>query len=417
VGETSSGANTPTPLVGEPAAALSGAQASQAPSQLDLQTLLTRAVAELAQATGATRVAAWGLQPTGSVRILAAQFEGPTLTEPEFSDWQALGSLREATDLGAPEAPSMALRVALRHALHAAAPVGEAGAPHALLLLGSDREPPGAVRPRTLGRLAAVARRLRGPLGAALAAERLVALDGEVRRLDRLAALGSLVTEIVHEIRNPLVSVKTFLQLLPERADDPDFHERFHRVASDELRRIERLLDGVLRHARPSEGNGLVRSQASADPGEAIDSVRQLVSFRAADRDVALQLCPPGALPRVGLAEDGLRQVLLNLTLNAIDATPPGGAVRLAAQAEAECLVLCLEDDGPGVPEPLRARLFEPFFTTKGDRPGGLGLAISQRIVEEAGGRIRALAGASGGARFEVSLPRARLPTHLPTRR
>jgi len=364
-------------------------------------------VEELAQATGATRVAAWGLRPDGGVRILAAQLEGPTLIEPEAADWRAVAALREATDLGAPQAPLLALRVARRHGLHAAAPVGEAGSPQALLLLGSDAEPPGAVRPRSLGRLAAVARRLRSPLAAAAAAERLQGLDAEVRRLDRLAALGGLVAEIVHEIRNPLVSVKTFLQLLPERADDPEFRESFHQVASDELRRIERLLEVVLRHGRPSDGKSPGRSQASADPGEALESVRRLVSFRAADREVDLQVSAQGALPRVGLGEDALRQVLLNLSLNAIDATPPGGAVRLALRPQEGLLVVCVEDDGPGIPERLRGRLFEPFFTTKGDRPGGLGLAISRRIVEEAGGRLSVTASTSGGARFEVALPRA----------
>ena len=138
-----------------------------------------------------------------------------------------------------------------RHGFTAAAPVtgGNAGAA-AVLLLGEAEGDPNWVRPRILAELGAAAQRLRGPAAAALAAGGLAQLDAEVRRLDRLAAIGGLVAEMVHEIRNPLVSVKTFLQLLPERAGDPEFRESFLQVASEEVRRIERLLDAVLQHGR-----------------------------------------------------------------------------------------------------------------------------------------------------------------------
>ena len=184
------------------------------------------------------------------------------------------------------------------------------------------------MRPRILAELGAAAQRLRGPATAALAADRLARLDAEVRRLDRLAALGGLVAEIVHEIRNPLVSVKTFLQLLPEREGDPEFREGFLEVASEEVRRIERLLDAVLQHGRPASPG---RAEATSSATDAFESVAQLVGYRATERGVSLEIEAEGELPEIHIAADALRQVVLNLGLNAIDATPSGGCVRLRA--------------------------------------------------------------------------------------
>jgi signal transduction histidine kinase len=262
------------------------------------------------------------------------------------------------------------------------------------------------VRPRTLAALAAAARRLEAPGAAAAALSRLGRLDEEVRRLDRLAALGDLVAEVVHEVRNPLVSVKTFLQLLPQRIDDPEFRVRFFDVVTNELRRIERLLDVVLEHARPRGPQGV---EAAAAVGPVLTSVARLLTHRALERGVQIEIETGEALPAAQLGEDRLRQVLLNLALNAIDATPTSGKVRLAARATPTGVELTVEDQGPGIPPELRPRIFEPFFSTKRDRPGGLGLTISRRIVEESGGSIAVDDGPGGGAVFRVGLPAANL--------
>jgi signal transduction histidine kinase len=241
-------------------------------------------------------------------------------------------------------------------------------------------------------------------LAASASLGRLARLDAEVRRLDRLAALGELVAEIVHEIRNPLVSVKTFLQLLPERAAEPEFQGRFREVAAEELRRIERLLDLVLAHARP--GTATRESDHTLLSGSC-QSVLQLVSHRAADLGISLELAGASPPLRVALSDDALRQVVLNLVLNALDVTPRGGRVRLALAAAGGQAELRVEDEGPGVPEALRERVFEAFYSSKPGAPGGLGLAITRRIVEEAGGSIAALAGEPAGGCFRVCLPLA----------
>ena len=368
----------------------------------DLQSLLAAAVQRLVAATGAGRAAAWSRGENGAPVVRAAQLVGSALLVPEEREYAAVASLSEASDL----AKVGLTGIVERHGFTAAAPVagGEAGAA-AVLLLGEAEGRPDWVRPRILAELGAAAQRLRGPAAAALAAGGLARLDAEVRRLDRLAAIGGLVAEIVHEIRNPLVSVKTFLQLLPERERDPEFRESFLEVASEEVRRIERLLDAVLQHGRPAPP---ARADATTSATDAFESAAQLVGYRATERGVSLEIDARRDLPDIRIAGDALRQVVLNLGLNAIDVTPPGGCVRLRAHGAEDRVVIVVEDEGPGIPSELASRIFEPFVSTKEDRPGGLGLAITRRIVEEAEGTIEVAERPQGGSAFTLRLRAAR---------
>jgi signal transduction histidine kinase len=199
-----------------------------------------------------------------------------------------------------------------------------------------------------------------------------------------------------------LVSIKTFLQLLPERRDDPEFFTSFFEVATAEMRRMERLLDVVLDQARPGSG-----SDEPVDAGPVLESAGELVRHRADKHRIELLCEAAPDLPAVAIADDALRQVVLNLALNAIDATPDGGSVQLRAIADGDGVTIAVSDNGPGVPEALRQRVFEPFFTTRNDRTGGLGLAISRRVVEAAGGHIAVGESDAGGAEFRVRLPAA----------
>ena len=368
----------------------------------DLQSLLAAAVKRLVETTGCTLGAAWALRPDGSPYVAAASMEGVAPLAPSAECFAALARLSGASDLGRGREESASRAVAIEHGFSAVARVGSADAPPvALLLVGGRDDPPGDVRPRTLAALAAAARRLDAPAAAAAALSRLGRLDEEVHRLDRLAALGDLVAEVVHEVRNPLVSVKTFLQLLPQRIDDAEFRVRFFDVVTSELRRIERLLDVVLEHARP---RGAQPADAATPVGGVLASVARLLTHRALERGVQIEAEAAESLPPVRIGEDRLRQVVLNLALNAIDATPQGGRVRLGARQDQADVEVSVEDQGPGVPPELRPRIFEPFFSTKGDRPGGLGLTISRRIVEEAGGSLAVGDRPGGGAVFRVRL-------------
>ena len=145
-----------------------------------------------------------------------------------------------------------------------------------------------------------------------------------------------------------------------------------------------------------------------------MDSVLQLVRFRANEREVTLLTEVEAALPKAHLSADSLRQVLLNLALNAIEASPPQGTVSVRATLRDGRIEVCIDDQGPGIPPERRAQIFAPFFSTKSERPGGLGLSISARIIEEARGTLSVEDTASGGARFRLTLP-TRSRTQLPS--
>jgi C4-dicarboxylate-specific signal transduction histidine kinase len=265
-----------------------------------------------------------------------------------------------------------------------------------VLLLG-----PETPRPRILGQLKREAHRLQAPIATALAVARIERADRDVHQLNRLASLGALSTEIAHEIRNPLVSMKTFLQLLPERWGDPEFSDSFLALVANELRRMERLLDVIVEHARPG---GETADHRPADVSAAIGANLALLDHRARNQQVRLESKIPGDLPTVTLGEDHLRQVLLNLLLNAIDATFPGGRVVLSAKRVGDSVDIIVSDEGPGVPAERRSEIFEPFFSTRSGNAGGLGLSITRRIIQDAGGEIRVSNRDAGGAEFAVRL-------------
>jgi signal transduction histidine kinase len=365
----------------------------------DEQTLLAGAVQRLRDTTGCDLAAAWALRADGTPYVSAAVFEGPPPMTPDRQAFDAAAGLSQATELVPGKAPRALTRRLAGYRSAAAAPVacGD-GAVGAVLLLAVQEAR--SLRPRTLGTLESAVRRLAGPLAAAQAARRLAELDAELRRLDRLSTLGSLAAEIAHEVRNPLVSVKTFLQLLPERRDDPEFATAFLGVASEELQRVERLLDLVIEYPR-----GRHAEKASASPAEALESVSELLQHLSHAKGVRIESEAAPGLPNVAVGEDALRQLLLNLALNAVAVTPDGGRVQLVARGMGLGVELCVTDEGPGVPEEERTRVFELFHSTRPGSHGGLGLAISRRIAEEAGGHIAIEDAPAGGALFLVRLP------------
>ena len=358
--------------------------------------LLAASVQRLGQALASERTLAWGLDPSHGPYLAAADYTGATPPTPERHEFDCLAALSCATaldqraELGA---------LARRHGCNAAAPVrGSDGEALAMLLVGGGASD----RPRALARLEHAAQRLAPALQAAMTASQLLRREADLRRLDRLAALGSLASAIGHEIRNPLVSLKTFLQLLPEHRGDPEFMTRFADLVGEELRRMERLLDQISEYPRGRDGEG-----PPADAAAALDATRELLNPRASQRGISLEIALGAPLPSLAIDEDRLRQVLLNLALNALDATPDGGRVVLRVGAAGGGVEITVADSGAGIDPALRDRVFEPFFSTRGARRGGIGLAITRRIVEEAGGSIQAGEAVSGGAEFRVRLPSA----------
>ena len=384
-----------------------------APQATHPQGLLAGAVSELARRTGAETACAWlASKEQGFTRVAAYTRSGqPVDDDLEPGAFEALRRLARATDLGESQGEPISGRVSDASGITAAVALGRQGGGEfdpglAVLGLGAPEDALGAVRPRTLAVLQEVAQQIDGPLATLAALEEIRRLGEEVRWLDRQAVLGEMVGEVVHEIRNPLVSVKTFLDLLPENLDDADFIGDFRTVVRGEVGRLERLLDAVLQHAQPER---LGDSDGDADVAAAIDTLAGLLAHRAGEKEIRLACHADPAATRVAVTPDSLQQVLLNLALNALGATPAGGEVRVNAYAptigKGHWVEFTVEDTGPGIPAAERERIFEAFANKRSGRPGGLGLAITRRLVEEAGGSIEAADASGGGARMVVRLP------------
>jgi signal transduction histidine kinase len=251
-----------------------------------------------------------------------------------------------------------------------------------------------------------------GPTGEILALffdlSRRKEVEAEVRRAERLSALGRLSAGVAHEIRNPLAGIRTTAELLKSRCADGDERARFAEVILEETIRLDRIVGSLLQFAKPAEPK-----LEPIDLDALLDRAVELAHGNAAEHCVRIRRVSRRS-PAFPLADrDQILQVLLNLILNAIEATPAGGEVRVGADAPAtsrsSSIAIRVEDGGEGVPPSIRERIFDPFFTTK---PGGtgLGLSISEHIVRRHGGSIQ-MEKAAGASHAAV----VRLPIHAST--
>jgi PAS domain S-box-containing protein len=234
---------------------------------------------------------------------------------------------------------------------------------------------------------------------------RLKALEEDKRRADRLSALGAMATGIAHEIRNPLVAIKTFAELLPERADDQEFRSTFAKVAAKEIHRIEQLL-GRLRALAAPTSFPLRPLDLQVPLTETVDLLRG----EADRRRVRLVVEVEHDVPPVLGEPDQLKQLFLNLFLNGLEAMTAGGTLTVTVRADRErgdrgLVTVRVTDTGPGIPREDLARVFEPFYTTKSSGTG-LGLAISRSIADAHHAALWAETGPAGiGTTFVVQLP------------
>ena len=237
----------------------------------------------------------------------------------------------------------------------------------------------------------------------ARARERLFAMQRDLSHAERLALSGRIVAEVAHEVGTPLHSVMGHLELLREDLPAAVMSGAIERrliVIESQLGRlreiIDRLLDVTRRSPRPAplDVNPLVQ--------ETLDLVRPAVS--AARLTLALETDP--RVPTLLGQRSELQQVVLNLLTNALDATPPGGAIRVTTRLHGEEVEIEVADTGHGIPEPELKRVFDPFVTTKDPGRGtGLGLFISAQIVNDHGGHIDVTSAEGRGSIFRVVLP------------
>ena len=234
---------------------------------------------------------------------------------------------------------------------------------------------------------------------------RLKALEEDKRRADRLSALGALATGIAHEIRNPLVAIKTFAELLPERADDQEFRSTFAKVAVKEIHRIEQLL-GRLRALAVPTAFPLRPLDLQVPLAETLDLLRGEADRRRVRSIVEIE---PDLPPVLG-EPDQLKQLFLNLFLNGLEAMTAGGTLTVTVRADRErpdrgLVTVRVTDTGLGIPREDLGRVFEPFFTTKSSGTG-LGLAICRSIADAHRAALWAEPGQAGiGTTFVLQFP------------
>ncbi len=197
---------------------------------------------------------------------------------------------------------------------------------------------------------------------------------------------------------NPLAAVLGYVDLLADDEDPvrSDFLERIRK----ETQRISRIVSDLLDYARPASGATTAVSLSAA-----VDAALSLLSPQPRFRDVTVERTLPAELPAATADEHRLVQVLVNLLLNAADATSGHGTITINAATQQDAIELTIRDDGPGVPADLRTRIFDPFFTTKEPGAGtGLGLALSRASIEACGGSLTLLPSEKGAA-FALRLP------------
>ena len=236
-------------------------------------------------------------------------------------------------------------------------------------------------------------------------AERTAALRASQARViqqEKMAAFGLLAAGIAHEVGNPLAGISSLIQMIRRKDPNPYTNEKLE-LAERQLGRIQRTIREVVDFSRPaSTAKGRVR------PVEVVEEALGIAKYYQRTKDRAITTDVPPTLAPVRGIRDHLTQVLLNLVLNAIDATGRGGRIHIEGREEANAVVLSVEDDGRGVALDDRARLFQPYFTTKPSGTG-LGLFVSRQIVEEMGGTLTFRSEPARGATFLVRLPADRV--------
>lgn len=238
--------------------------------------------------------------------------------------------------------------------------------------------------------------------------ENLMQSQSIIRRADRLSSLGMLTASLAHEIRNPLVAIRTFTQLLPQRYQETEFREGFQALALKEVDRICGLVNDLLSFARPATPN-----VAAENVNEIVESIARLLETEAKEKGVRIQRQLAANLPKIFIDKEQIKQVSMNIILNALQSIEGPGVVEVSSRlftrdSSEQFVQIAVRDTGRGIPEKDLENIFNPFFTTKKEG-SGLGLSISHQIIKEHDGYITVESKVGAGTTFFINLPVRRL--------
>jgi signal transduction histidine kinase len=228
----------------------------------------------------------------------------------------------------------------------------------------------------------------------------------KAQQVERLSVVGRAATTIAHELKNSLVLIRTFIQLLPERHKDQDFIKEFSETIPKELDSWNTMLQNMMEFSKNAKW-----TMEPVNIHDAIEDVVDLAKLRAAQRNITLKAKIDDSLPLIEGNADKLKQAFLNLMTNSIEATPPGGSITVSTRLlkgsrlkNLDYLEIQFSNTGEGIAPEHLEQIFEPFFTTK-DNGLGLGLAISNEIIKRHDGEIRVASEKEKDTAFIILLP------------
>ncbi len=220
-----------------------------------------------------------------------------------------------------------------------------------------------------------------------------------IMRADALATLGRMAAHMAHEIRNPLGIIRGAVQRLQSSPSVGEKDRELLGFLPEEVDRLDQIVTRYLRFARVEPLH-----KTMADPAALVEETLAMARRELAEGGVDVDLSISGAIPAIPLDAQRIKQVLLNLLLNAAQAMPDGGRIGVRIAADKKWIRIAVSDSGRGIPRGDMKMIFEPFFTTK-EKGSGLGLALVAKVVEEHSGRIEVRSEPEKGATFQLSLP------------
>jgi signal transduction histidine kinase len=233
--------------------------------------------------------------------------------------------------------------------------------------------------------------------------ERIIVIEEQLRRAEKLSTLGEMAAVLAHEIRNPLGSIRGTAEILRDDYRPGNPKHEFLEIQIKETERLNRVVEDFLRLARPQPVD-----MKPCSVQEELEMIQALVSGDARERSISLLFESPSSPVIIGGDGEKLRQAFLNIVMNALQATQPGGSIVVStAVCPPDHCEVRFRDSGAGIDSETQKKVFEPFFTTKSDGTG-LGLAITRKIVENHGGSITIESEAGRGTTVIVRLPIAR---------